>query len=58
MVGNPLSMKCHYLTARAVSQAINFDKYEVYPIFITKVGEWIKGGPINGPGRYSGITKN
>ena len=30
------------LTARAVSQAINFDKYEVYPIFITKVGEWRK----------------
>ena len=37
------------LTARAVSQAINFDKYEVYPIFITKVGEWIKGNPLMGP---------
>ena len=37
------------LTARAVSQAINFDKYEVYPIFITKVGEWMKGNPLMGP---------
>ena len=39
------------LTARAVSQAINFDKYEVYPIFITKIGEWRKGKRINRPSR-------
>lgn len=37
------------LTARAVSQAINFDKYEVYPIYITKNGEWIKGSALTGP---------
>lgn len=37
------------LTARAVSQAINFDKYEVYPIYITKNGEWRKGSPLTGP---------
>lgn len=37
------------LTARAVSQAINFDKYEVYPIFITKTGEWRKEGQLTGP---------
>lgn len=37
------------LTARAVSQAINFDKYEVYPIYITKTGEWIKGSALVGP---------
>ncbi|MEI4770717.1 D-alanine--D-alanine ligase [Psychrobacillus sp. FJAT-51614] len=37
------------LTARAVSQAINFDKYEVYPIFITKTGEWRKGNALIGP---------
>lgn len=37
------------LTARAVSQAINFDKYEVYPIFITKLGEWRKGSSLKGP---------
>ncbi|TQR06804.1 D-alanine--D-alanine ligase [Psychrobacillus soli] len=37
------------LTARAVSQAINFDKYEVYPIYITKTGEWRKGSALAGP---------
>lgn len=37
------------LTARAVSQAINFDKYEVYPIFITKTGEWRKEGQLTAP---------
>lgn len=37
------------LTARAVTQAINFDKYEVYPIFITKTGEWRKGNVLAGP---------
>ncbi|SES28614.1 D-alanine--D-alanine ligase [Psychrobacillus sp. OK032] len=37
------------LTARAVTQAINFDKYEVYPIYITKNGEWRKGSVLAGP---------
>ncbi|WP_144513651.1 D-alanine--D-alanine ligase [Bacillus sp. FJAT-22090] len=37
------------LTARAVTQAINFDKYEVYPIFITKTGGWKKGKALIGP---------
>ena len=37
------------LTARAVTQAINFDKYEVYPIYITKTGEWRKGSALTGP---------
>lgn len=30
-------------TACAVTKAINFEKYEVYPIFITKDGEWRRG---------------
>ena len=37
------------LTARAVSQAIDFDKYEVYPVFISKEGEWRKGQKLLGP---------
>ncbi|HSI65975.1 MAG TPA: D-alanine--D-alanine ligase, partial [Planococcus sp. (in: firmicutes)] len=36
-------------TARAVTQAINFEKYEVYPIYITQEGEWRKGHPLKGP---------
>ena len=30
-------------TARAVMQALNFDEYEIYPIYITQEGEWRKG---------------
>ncbi|MFJ7827185.1 D-alanine--D-alanine ligase [Psychrobacillus sp. NPDC096623] len=37
------------LTAKAVSQAINFDKYEVFPIFITKTGEWRKESQLTAP---------
>ncbi|QFG00517.1 D-alanine--D-alanine ligase [Psychrobacillus glaciei] len=37
------------LTARAVTQAINFGKFEVYPIFITQTGEWRKGNALIGP---------
>ena len=35
-------------TARAVTQALNFDKYEVYPIYITQDGEWRKGSYLEG----------
>ncbi len=37
------------LTARAVSQAVDFNKYEVFPIFISKDGEWRKGKALTGP---------
>ena len=33
-------------TARAVMQALNFDEYEVYPIYITQEGEWRKGSQL------------
>lgn len=36
-------------TARAVTQALNFGKYEVYPIYITQEGEWRKGPLLEGP---------
>ena len=36
-------------TARAVTHAINFKKYEVYPIYITQEGEWRKGPALKGP---------
>jgi D-alanine-D-alanine ligase len=37
------------MTARAVTGALNFDNYEVYPIYITTDGEWRKGNRLNGP---------
>lgn len=36
-------------TARAATQALNFEKYEVYPIYITQEGEWRKGAFLEGP---------
>lgn len=36
-------------TATAVTKALNFDRYEVYPIFITLDGEWITGPRLTGP---------
>lgn len=37
------------MTARAVTQAVNFDEYEVYPIFITLEGEWRVGEELVAP---------
>lgn len=36
-------------TARAATQALNFEKYEIYPIYITQEGEWRKGQMLDGP---------
>jgi len=36
-------------TARAVTGALNFEEYEVYPIFITPEGEWRRGGRLEKP---------
>ncbi|MEK4026533.1 D-alanine--D-alanine ligase [Sporosarcina sp. FSL W7-1283] len=36
-------------TARAVTQALDLNKYEVLPIYITLQGEWLKGQPLEGP---------
>ncbi|MBK3494518.1 D-alanine--D-alanine ligase [Viridibacillus sp. YIM B01967] len=36
-------------TAKAVTQALNFDKFDVYPIFITREGEWRKGVQLTAP---------
>jgi len=36
-------------TAKAVIQALDHEKYEVHPIFITTEGAWVKGPLLNGP---------
>lgn len=36
-------------TAFAVIQALNFDKYEVTPIYITKEGKWLKRDALENP---------
>ena len=37
------------LTATAVSKAIDYNKYEVYPIFITLEGHWLRGPELTKP---------
>jgi len=36
-------------TARAVTQAVDFGKYEVIPVYITYGGEWRRGSALEGP---------
>lgn len=36
-------------TAKSVMQALNFNEYEVYPVFITLKGEWIAGERMQQP---------
>lgn len=36
-------------TARAVTQALNFNEYDVFPIYITHEGEWRKGAQLLAP---------
>ncbi len=36
-------------TARAVTRAVDFDAYEVTPIYITSAGEWRPGAPLTAP---------
>lgn len=36
-------------TALAVTKALDMDKYDVYPLYITEKGEWKRGGLLSGP---------
>ncbi|MCD1258749.1 D-alanine--D-alanine ligase [Paenibacillus athensensis] len=36
-------------TALAVIKAMDFEKYEITPFYITKMGEWRSGSPLPGP---------
>lgn len=37
------------LTAKAVTQALKYDQYEIVPIYITRQGEWVKGAHLTAP---------
>lgn len=36
-------------TALAVINALDHEKFDIYPIYISTTGEWIKGSQLNGP---------
>jgi D-alanine-D-alanine ligase len=36
-------------TAKAVIQALDLDKYEIHPVFITTEGKWVKGPQLSEP---------
>ena len=47
--GKSAEHKVSLQTAKAVIQALNPEKYEIQPIFITTEGHWVKGPLLTGP---------
>ncbi|MBM4765396.1 D-alanine--D-alanine ligase [Bacillus sp. B15-48] len=47
--GKSAEHKVSMQTALAVTKAINYDKFEIHPIYITEEGQWIKGMQLTGP---------
>ncbi len=47
--GKSAEHKVSMQTARAVINALDLDKFEIHPIYITKDGRWVKGNEITGP---------
>ncbi|WP_110112013.1 D-alanine--D-alanine ligase [Bacillus sp. CGMCC 1.16541] len=47
--GKSAEHKVSLQTALAVTKALDHDKYDVHPIYITETGEWIRGAQLSGP---------
>ncbi|MBM7705014.1 D-alanine--D-alanine ligase [Metabacillus iocasae] len=47
--GKSAEHKVSLQTALAVTKALDHDKYDVHPIYITETGEWIRGEQLTGP---------
>jgi D-alanine-D-alanine ligase len=47
--GKSAEHKVSMQTALAVTKALDFENYEIYPIYITEEGEWVKGPQLNAP---------
>ena len=48
MVENQLSIKFRYRRTLAFIKALNQDKFEIHPIYITEQGQWVRGERIEG----------
>ncbi|MGA9225207.1 MAG: D-alanine--D-alanine ligase [Mesobacillus sp.] len=47
--GKSAEHKVSMQTALAVTKALDFEKFEIYPIYITEEGEWVKGPQLSAP---------
>lgn len=47
--GKSAEHKVSLQTALAVIKALDIEKFDIYPIYITIEGQWVKGPQINGP---------
>ncbi len=47
--GKSAEHKVSMQTALAVTKALDYQKFEIHPIYITVNGEWIKGSQLNAP---------
>jgi len=47
--GKSAEHKVSMQTALAVTKALDFEKFEIYPIYITEEGEWVKGPQLGAP---------
>lgn len=47
--GKSAEHKVSLQTALAVIKALDHDKYEIHPIYISEQGEWIRGNQLTGP---------
>lgn len=47
--GKSAEHKVSMQTALAVIKALDLDKFDIYPIYITEEGRWIKGPQLDGP---------
>lgn len=47
--GKSAEHKVSMQTALAVTKALDFQKFEIYPIYITEQGEWVKGAQLSAP---------
>jgi D-alanine-D-alanine ligase len=47
--GKSAEHKVSMQTALAVINALDHEKFDIYPVYITEEGEWIKGPLLNGP---------
>jgi D-alanine-D-alanine ligase len=47
--GKSAEHKVSLQTALAVNKAIDHEKYDIHPIYITEQGEWVRGNQLTGP---------